>query len=120
MKPDNENEKIKRKSEFRHHSVFVKTKKGAKRIKNHPTFILLQNGDIFIYVQLTHSKKIRGKILIKMRKNPNPNDVRDSYYIEEILEDNTTNFGKKIDKWIIDDIDENDIRNLYSKIKSPK
>ena len=81
---------------------------------------MLQNGDIFIYVQLTHSKKIRGKILIKMRKNPNPNDVRDSYYIEEIMEDNTANFGRKYDKWIIDDIDENDIRNLYSKIKSPQ
>ena len=55
-----------------------------------------------------------------MRKNPNPNDVRDSYYIEEIMEDNTANFGRKYDKWIIDDIDENDIRNLYSKIKSPQ
>ena len=120
MKPDNKDEKFKRKSEFRHHSVFVKTRKGAKKIKNHPTFILLQNGDIFIYVQMTHSKKIRGKVLIKMRKNPNPYDVRDSYYIEEILEDKTTNFGKKYDKWIINDIDENDIRNLYNKIKSPK
>ena len=115
MKAVEKSKNLKRKSEFRFHSVSIKTKKGRKRIKKHPTFIFLQNGDILIYVQLTHSEKIRGKILIKLKKNPNPLDIRDSYYIEEICHDNKDNFGKKKVDWIIDESDEKQIRKLIKK-----
>lgn len=113
------NKSLIRKREIRFHPTETKTRKGKKIISDHPTFIFLQNGDIFIYVQITHSKNIRGKILIKMRKNPNPKDIRDSYYIEEILEDKLVNFGKKHADWIVDEQDESDIRKLYDKKKSP-
>ena len=113
-------ESLIKKKEIRFHSASVKTRNGKKEIKGHPTFVFLQNGDIYIYVQLTHSKKIRGKILIKMRRNPNPKDIRDSYYIEEICEDTIENFGKKHSDWIIDEKDESDIRALFEKNKSPK
>ena len=114
------NKSLIRKREIRFHPTETKTRNGKRKISDHPTFIFLQNGDIFIYVQITHSKNIRGKILIKMRKNPNPKDIKDSYYIEEILEDNLVNFGKKHDKWIVDEQDESDIRKQYEKKKSPR
>lgn len=115
MSTNEKGKNLKRKSEFRFHSVSIKTKKGKKAIKEHPTFIFLQNGDIYIYVQLTHSEKIRGKILIKLKKNPNPLDFRDSYYIEEICHDSKVNFGKKKVDWIIDESDEEQIRKLIKK-----
>ena len=107
--------KLKKKSEFRFHSVTAKTTKGKKTIKEHPTFIFLQNGDIYIYVQLTHSKRIKGKVLIKLKKNPNPLDIRDSYYIEEICKDKMDNFGKIRRSWRMDQKDEETIRKLIKK-----
>ena len=115
MSTNEKGKNLKRKSEFRFHSVVADTKTGKKAIKGHPTFVFLQNGDIFIYVQLTHSKIIKGKVLIKLRKNPNPQDLRDSYYIEEICEDKRTNFGRNRKNWVIDEEDEKEIRKLTEK-----
>lgn len=107
--------KLKKKSEFRFHTVIDKTKKGNKTINKHPTFIFLQNGDIYIYVQLTHCKKIRGKIVIKLKRNPNPLDIRESYYIKEILEDNADTFERIRNSWAMDEKDEEEIRKLANK-----
>ena len=115
MKTDDKNKKFKRKREFRFHSVVPNTKKGKNAIKEHPTFVFLQNGDIYIYVQLTHSKRIKGKVLIKLKKNPNPLDIRDSYYIEEICKDKMTNFGRNRKNWKIAKSDETRIRALVKK-----
>lgn len=117
MKTVEKSKNLKRKSEFRFHSVIAKTSKGEKRIKDHPTYVFFENGDIYIYVELTHSETIPGKILIKLRKNPNPKDLRDSYYIEEICEDKASKFGRKKNNWVIDEKDDEAIRELVKNKK---
>ena len=115
MNPNDAKKKLKRKSEFRFHSVTIKVKKGKRKINKHPAYVFFQNGNLYIYVQLTHSKRIKGKVLIKMKKNPNPSDNRDSYYIEEVYEDDKSRFGKKKNKWVIDEKDEKKIREYKEK-----
>ena len=119
MKPIKNNTNTKKRSEFRYHAVRIKTRNGKVRIHDHPTYIFLESGDIFIYVPITHSKKVKGQIVIKLRKNPNPEDLRDSYYIEDFSYDKAENFGRKRDGWSIVENDDKEIRELYNK-KSPK
>ena len=102
----------KKKNEFRYHSTRVKTKRRSIRLKDHPTYVFMQEEDKFKYVQITHSKKIKKKSVVKLRRNPNPDDDRDSFYIKEIFTDIVTHFGKKRDGWKIDKKDERDIRKL--------
>ena len=54
-------------------------------------------------------------IVIKLRKNPNPNDTQSSYYIDEIKEDTKDKFGSRHKNWIIDIEDDIAIRKKIKK-----
>ena len=111
MKRKNKNAFPRKRKEFRFKNVDVK--KGKKITKmRHPTFVIIKKGNTFVYVTLTHSSNIKEKVVIKLRKNPNPKDDRDAYYVAEINEDLIDKFGKKIEGWELDENDEIDIRNL--------
>lgn len=47
---------------------------------------------------------------VKLRENPNKEDKRDSYRVIGYQEDTKDNFGKKITKWRINPLDDEDIR----------
>ena len=91
-------------------------KKGGRIYKiRHPSYIIIEKGNVYVYVSITHSKHINGKILIKLRRNPNPNDKRDAYYVAEIREDSKDKFGKRLLDWSIDENDDIEIRKLNKK-----
>lgn len=87
------------------------------RIK-HPAYIFLEKDNLFIYVTLTHSNKVAGLLSIKLRKNPNPNDKLDSYWVAEIREDEKRSFTRIKTKWSIDELDDKDIRDFFEKQKN--
>lgn len=107
------NEELRKKQEFRYHNVPVSDKKGRIRFVKHPCYIFLENDDLYLYVTLTHSQKVGDYLVILLRKNPNPNDKRESYYVAEVRVDKKIKFDRFAKKWELDPLDDEDIRKLY-------
>ena len=86
--------KPKRKNEFRYHDLLIKTKTGKKKKIKHPSYVWQERGNVYDYHSITHSSDIEGVELIKLRKNPNPSDKRDSYYDSKSKSDIKSSFGR--------------------------
>lgn len=114
MKKKSKHAPIKRKKEIRFHKIDTINMKGVKRDIFHPAYIFIEKGNVYIYVTITHSKEIEGHILIKLRKNPNPRDNNDAYYVAEIKTDTKDTFGKRRN-WKLDPLDDAEIRLLFNK-----
>ena len=115
MKPKSKKQKTKKKNEFRFHDIEI-NKANGKVIKiKHPTYVFLEKGNIYIYVVITHSKKVKDYLVVKLRRNPNPKDLRDSFRIIGARKDTKDKFGKREKDWEIDFEDEQDIRDEYKK-----
>ena len=111
------NQKPRKKNEFRYHDVVVtKPFKHKSKIIRHPAYVFLEKDDMYVYVPITHSQKVQNLIVIKLRKNPNPNDERNSYVVIDIKEDPKHSFGDKLKGWSIDPEDEKEIREEYKKL----
>ena len=117
MKKKNKHSTYRRKKEFRYSDIKTITKSGKAKIIKHPAYIFLENEDLFIYVTLTHSKNVKNYLVIKLRKNPNPNDEEESYYVAKIRKDFKNNFGTRILNWEVDVEDDKDIRRLFDETK---
>lgn len=115
MKTKDKKITAKRKKDFRYHGVIAKNNKGKTKKLYHPTYVFLEKGNVYIYVSLTHSKKVENYILIKLKRNPNPKDKKDSYIISEVKEDTKDRFRRKEKGWKIDSEDDELIRKLYKK-----
>ena len=72
-------------------------------------------GNVYIYVPITHSSSVNDFMVIKLRKNPDPNDNRDSYYIADIRMDTKDSFSAMKKKWELDSKDDEEIRSLFNK-----
>ena len=113
MKKRNKKAQLRRKKEFRFKTIKVVKNGRKKKIQKHPAYVFLQKGNIFIYVLITHSGSVDNYTVIKLRKNPNPNDDEDSFYVAEVKEEKKDSFGKIVKKWKMDEQDDYDIRDLY-------
>ena len=109
---------MKRKKDIRFHVVIISNKKGRIRKLSHPTYIFLEKGNIYFYVVITHSKKVKGFVPIKLKRNPNPSDKRDAYFNPEFKEDTKDRFGRRHDDWSIDIADDQLIRQLFDENKN--
>ena len=85
---------LKKKSEIRLHNVELKNRNNQLINIMHPAYIFLENNQVFIYVTLTHSDKVRELLTIRLKRNPNPNDRKDAYWVAEIRSDKKENFTK--------------------------
>ena len=117
MKPKNKNQIAKKKKEFRFHKIEIVKNKSKISKGWHPAYVFLEKGNVFIYVLLTHSDSIENGIVVKLKKNPNPKDDRESYYVAEIKEDTKDRFGRRHDDWKITNEDDLAIRNLFDNKK---
>ena len=115
MKRKSKNQIIKRKREFRYHNIEIINGNGTITKIRHPSYVFLEKGNIYIYISITHSDNVENAIVIKLRKNPNPRDKRDSYRIAEIKEDTKDRFSKNLKKWVMDLEDDKEIREEYEK-----
>lgn len=117
MKKKSKHAPLRRRHEFRYHKVPVVLDSGHIFNIKHPAYIFLEKGNIFIYVSLTHSKKVGENIVIELKKNPNSKDQSKSYWIVEFKEDTKNRFGRKLPDWKIDKFDDLNILNEYKKSK---
>lgn len=98
----------KRKNEFRYHVILVNKNGRMKEIK-HPAYIWQQRGNIYDYFVITHSSNIEGVILIKLRRNPNPKDNKESFYDSKPKNDIKSRFGKKKKGWKLHPLDQQEM-----------
>lgn len=117
MKNKSKNAKIKRRKDFKYHGVTIKTKRGKQRKIYHPAYVFLEKGKIYIYVSLTHSEQVGKYLMIKLKRNPNPKDDKESYIIADIKEDTKDRFRKTEKGWKLDEEDDELIRSLYKNKK---
>jgi hypothetical protein len=119
MKKKNKRALSRKKKEFRFKNVEVLKGDGTIKIR-HPAYIIVQEGNIYIYVTLTHSSNVDDKLVIELRQNPNPNDSKKTYYVAEIKKHIKDKFGHILKKWKRDVADDVEIRQLYKKDGSAK
>lgn len=117
MKKKSRHAPLRRKHEFRFFPVEFLNKNGKPIKFKHPAYIFLEKGNIFIYVTLTHSSYIENYLVIKLRKNPNRADKKDSYWIVDFKESTKDKFGRRLNNWIIDVDDDKEIIERYKKSK---
>ena len=117
MKRKSNKQIAKKKNEFRYHKVELKKDNGRIIHIDHPSYVFLEKGNIYIYVTLTHSNNNKNVLVIKLRKNPNPKDKRDSYRVVGVNRDTKDRFGRRRKGWKIDKRDEEDIRKEYKQTK---
>ena len=113
MKKKSKNARLKRKNEFRTHKVEIITKKGRIKKIDHPVYVFLEKGNIYIYVSITHSSKVEDYIVVKLGRNPNPHDPSNAYVVLDVRCDTKSSFGGIRRGWSINEIDEKMIRNLF-------
>lgn len=115
MKKRSRKAQLIRKHEFRYYNSLVINRRGQKVKFRHPAYIFLEKGNLFIFVTITHSKTVPNKIVVELRKNPNPSDKRIAYYVADIKEDTKDKFRKRLLNWKIDKFDDEEIQKLYKK-----
>ena len=115
MKRKSKNQIIRKRKEFRYHNIEIINENGTITKIRHPSYVFLEKGNIYIYISITHSDNVENAIVIKLRKNPNPYDKRESYRIAEIKEDTKDRFSKNLKKWVMDLEDDKEIREEYEK-----
>ena len=115
MKRKSKRKMLRKKKEFRYHNIETLNSKGKKIKIRHPTYVFLEKGNVYIYVSITHSNKLKDTFVIKLRKNPNPKDKRLSYRVSIAQEDTKDSFGRRQINWKMDPEDDNDIREEYKK-----
>ncbi len=114
MKKKSRHAQLKRAHEFRYHSVLTKNRNGKSLKISHPSYVFLKKGNVYIYVTITHSSKVEDYVVIKLRKNPNPKDKKDAYYVVDVKQDTKDRFGRRHDDWKIDIQDDIDIRKKFN------
>lgn len=90
-------------SEFR----YISKHENPKEI-GHPAHLYARKNNDVKYNQLTHSKFITGnkKANIKMNKNPNKLDKKDSYFVPKSENGNISDFGKRKKDWKLSEEDD--------------
>ena len=96
--------KVKNKKEISKNE-FRKNKKTS-----HPVYIYAKVGNDYKFIGLTHSEITDGVKNIKLDKNPNPKDNKDSYFRPKAEKDKTNKFKKKEQGWAFSKNDKEKIK----------
>ena len=89
----------------------------SKKVRGHPTYIYKKVGNKFYYIGLTHSEITQGSKNIKLEKNPNPFDDKDSYIRPFSSEDEISKFGKKKKGWKLSKLDKKKVKSVKKNHK---
>lgn len=92
-------------------------KKNDNEGTGHPTYIYAKIGNKFKYIGMTHSEITNGVKNIKLDKNPNPEDERDSYMHPTPQNADASRFGKKLKEWKLAESDKPKVDAIKSKKK---
>ena len=95
------NQKESKKDEFR-----------KEKETGHPAYIYAKIGNKFKYIGITHSKITDGVENIKLDKNPNPNDIKESYIRPYSQQKSVNKFKKVLIGWFLSKSDKKKIDKL--------
>ena len=95
------NQKESKKDEFR-----------KEKETGHPGYIYAKIGNKFKYIGITHSKITEGMENIKLDKNPNPNDTKESYIRPYSQQKSVNKFKKVLIGWFLSKSDKDKIDKL--------
>lgn len=91
--------------------------KDDKEGSGHPTYIYAKVGNKFKYIGMTHSEITDGIRNIKLDKNPNPEDSRDSYMRPTPQNADAGRFGSKLKGWKLAESDKPKVEEIKRKKK---
>lgn len=89
----------------------------SKDAKGHPAYIFQKVGDEYRFIGITHSPITDRVRNIKLDKNPNPKDQRDSYARPKAKTEKIKRFGKKKKGWKLSKADKRKMREIARKTK---
>ena len=95
-------------------SLFTIRKKKKER---HPHIIIYANRVLFKALKLTHSSKSGKRNNIKLKKNPNSLDKRDSYASKRIIEDFKFRFSKAFKNYSLSNEDIEQLKSFLDRKK---
>ena len=87
-----------------------------KRIK-HPAYVVDENGNLYQYIGVTHSKMTGSENNIPLLKNPNPDDSRQAYIRPRVEEDDSKNFGRRYSNWKFSKKDKRKVEKIIENSK---
>ena len=86
-------------------------------MKGHPAYIYEKIGDYYRFIGITHSPITDNIRNIKLDKNPNPNDPKDSYARPTAGIGEIKRFGKKKKGWRLSKEDKKTMKSIVKKSK---
>lgn len=92
-------------------------KKNDDEGSGHPTYIYAKVGNDFKYIGMTHSEITKGVRNIKLDKNPDPEDPRDSYMRPSAQKADAGRFGTKLKGWKLAESDKPKVEEIKRKKK---
>ena len=95
------NQKESKKDEFR-----------KEKETGHPAYIYAKIGNKFKYIGITHAKITDGMENIKLDKNPNPKDQKESYIRPYSQQKSVNKFKKVLIGWFLSKSDKDKIDKL--------
>lgn len=117
MKKKSRKQSLKRRHEFRYYNRMSINKRGRMIRYRHPAYVFLEKGNLYIFVTITHSNSVENHLVVKLEKNPNPEDKKDAYYVAEVKQDTKDRFRKRLSNWKISESDDKAIRLFFEKEK---
>jgi len=67
--------------------------------ESHPQHVYAKQGNKFKGLEITHAKKVKGKKLKRMIKNPDPSDTRSAYFVTTHTVTHEKKMGKPLKNW---------------------
>lgn len=89
----------------------------SKKVRGHPTYIYKRVGDKYFFIGITHSEITDGVRNIKLDKNPNPLDTKESFVRPFSSEEEIDKFGSKKKKWRLSKGDRKKLRKIKKNHK---
>ena len=89
----------------------------SKKVRGHPTYIYKKVGNRYHFIGITHSEITHRTKNIKLDKNPNPEDPRDSYLRPFSSEEEVSKFGVKKRGWKLSKTDKKKIKTIKKNHK---
>ena len=81
----------------------------------HTAIVYFKKGHKYLYISLTHSKRVNGVSTLPLDKNPNPLDGSVAYFIPTPLTEHKREFRIKLEDW---KISKSDLKKLKPYMKT--
>jgi len=93
---------------------------GKEANNRHPTYVYAKEGNKYKFIGITHAEITEGTKNIKLDKNPNPEDKKESYIRPKPSKDESKKFGRRLKSWSFGESDKGKVNGVIKKGKKKK